>query len=310
MKPKVYIDGKAGTTGLEIYDRLSSRDDIELITISDEKRKDIGERGKYLSEADLVFLCLPDGVARETAELIGDSDTKLIDASNAHRTAAGWTYGLPELRLREEIARSKRVANPGCHATGFLSIVAPLISCKVIRPEQALACYSISGYSGGGNKMICEYEAPSRRESLNAPRIYGLDLNHKHIPEMMAISGLTTKPIFTPIVDDYYRGMLTTVMLDNSTLNSGPSAEDIRDILAAYYADEKFIIVSPFAGSATIVSANKMANSNLLAIKIYGDDRQTVLTAQFDNLGKGASGAAVQNMNIMLGLDETAGLID
>lgn len=310
MKPKIYIDGKEGTTGLEIYERLSGRDDIELITISDEMRKDIGERSKCLNEADLVFLCLPDDAAREAVGLIDNPRTKVIDASTAHRTAGNWVYGFPELGLREEIINSKRTANPGCHATGFLSIVAPLVSCKVIEPERSIVCYSLSGYSGGGKKMIREYEDTSRRESLDAPKIYGLDMEHKHLPEMMAVAGLTAKPIFTPIVDDYYCGMVTTVMLDNSAMNSRPSAEDIRDILAAYFINERLITVNPFAEGDNAVIANKLAHTNLLAINVYGDDERTVVTAVFDNLGKGASGAAVQNMNLMLGFDEYAGLLD
>lgn len=309
MKPKVYIDGREGTTGLGIYGRLERRSDIELLLIPEKSRKNIDERKKYLNEADLVFLCLPDVAANEAIGLIDNHKTKVIDASTAHRTSDGWTYGFPELGLSEDISKSNRVANPGCHATGFLSIVMPLVSCKVIHPDYMLPCYSISGYSGGGKKMILKYESPNHSKSLDAPRIYALDMNHKHIPEMMKIAGLKAKPIFTPIVSNYYRGMATTVMLENRELGSMPSAGDIRDILAAYYLNQRLINVNLYAGTGNVAVANELADTNYLHISVYGDESMTVVTAKFDNLGKGASGAAVQNMNLMLGFDECEGLL-
>lgn len=308
MKPKVFIDGKEGTTGLQIYERLGQRSDIALITISDDKRKDLDERRKCLNEADLVFLCLPDEAAIEAVSLIDNPDTKVIDASTAHRTADGWVYGFPELGLRDKIRNSKRVANPGCHATGFLSVVKPLVECNIINSDMSIACYSLTGYSGGGKKMILEYQAHNRSKSLDVPKIYGLDLNHKHIPEMMAVAGLTAKPIFTPIVDDYYSGMVTTVMLQNSMLNSCPTADSLRDVLAAYYLDQRFVIVRPFAASGNFLISDKLSGTNMLLLEVNGDEERTVISAVFDNLGKGASGAAVQNMNIMLGFDEEIGL--
>lgn len=309
MKPKVYIDGREGTTGLQIYQRLGGREDIELISISEEKRRYIGERQKFLNEANLVFLCLPDEAAREAVSLIQNPDTRIIDASTAHRTNPAWTYGFPELGYRDRIWRSKKVANPGCHATGFLSIVTPLVLFKLIRQDLSIPCFSLSGYSGAGKKAIEEYNAPDRSRLLESPRLYSLDLNHKHIPEIMAVSGLETKPLFAPVIDDYYCGMATTVLLQNVHLHSTPEASEIRDMLAAYYQNERLITVMPFAGSGKFLAANKLADKNGMEISVYGDSEQTIITAQFDNLGKGASGAAVQNMNLMLGFDETTGLI-
>lgn len=308
MKPKVYIDGKEGTTGLQIYQRLGGREDIELLSISEEKRKDTQERRKFLNEADLVFLCLPDEAAREAVTLVASPNTKIIDASTAHRTDPAWTYGFPELGYREEIRNSRRVANPGCHATGFLSIATPLVSFKLIRRDLSIPCFSLSGYSGAGKRAIEEYNTPDRTRLLESPRLYALDLNHKHIPEMMAVSGLETKPLFAPVIDDYYCGMATTILLQNVHLHSKPEAEEIRDMLAAFYQNEGLITVMPFAGSGKFLAANKLAGEDSVEISVYGDIEQTIITAQFDNLGKGASGAAVQNMNLMLGFEEIAGL--
>lgn len=308
MKPKVYIDGKEGTTGLQIYQRLGDRDDIELITIAPEKRKDTEERRRCINGADLVFLCLPDDAARQAMELLENPSTRIIDASTAHRTDPNWIYGFPEIGYREQIRQAKRVSNPGCHATGFLSIVAPLVSFKLIRRNISIACYSLSGYSGAGRKSIEEYESEGRSGLLSAPRLYALDLNHKHIPEMMAVSGLETKPMFSPVIDDYYCGMATTVMLQNDKLHSKPEAAEIRDMLAAYYQKESQIEVAPFSGSGKFLSANEFADRDDMEISVYGDMEQTIITARFDNLGKGASGAAVQNMNLMLGFDELKGL--
>lgn len=310
MKPKIYIDGQSGTTGLQIYDRIGSRDDLELLRIDPEKRHDNAERKKFLNNADIVFLCLPDDGAREAVSLIDNPSVRVIDASTAHRTAEGWTYGYPELSpaQRREIASSKRVANPGCHATGFISSTAPLVRLGIIPKDYPMTVYSLTGYSGGGKKMIAQYEAENPEEKLSSPGIYGLSLKHKHLPEMQKIAGLDYPPVFLPVVDDYYKGMATTILLQNRLLNGRPSASDICQALQEYYRDEYFVSVLPFGTNDSTLYANSMAGSNHLKLVVCGHEDQTSITALFDNLGKGASGAAVQNMNIMLGLDERIGL--
>lgn len=310
MKTKVYIDGQSGTTGLQIYDRIGQREDLELLRIPEELRHDPDERKKYLNSADIVFLCLPDEGAREAVSFIENPDVRVIDASTAHRTNPDWTYGYPELSKaqREAIRTSKRVANPGCHATGFISTTAPLVAMGVIPKDYPMSCYSLTGYSGGGKKMIAEYEAEGRSELLGAPGIYGLNLHHKHLPEMQTVTGLAYPPVFMPVVDDYYKGMATTIMLQNRLLPGQPSAEEICAKLADYYRDEHFVSVVPFGENDSKLYANKLAGTNRLEIVVCGHEEQTTVTALFDNLGKGASGAAVQNMNIMLGLPEETGL--
>lgn len=310
MKTKVYIDGQSGTTGLQIYDRIGQREDLELLRIPEALRHDLDERKKYLNSADIVFLCLPDDGAREAVALIDNPDVRVIDASTAHRTNPDWTYGYPELskEQREAIRESKRVANPGCHATGFISTTAPLVKMGVIPKDYPMSCYSLTGYSGGGKKMIAEYEAEGRSTLLDAPGIYGLSLHHKHLPEMQKVTGLSYPPVFMPIVDDYYKGMATTIMLQNRLLPGQPSAEDICRKLQEYYQDEHFVSVVPFGENDSKLYANKLAGTNRLEIVVCGHEDQTSVTALFDNLGKGASGAAVQNMNIMLGLPEEVGL--
>ena len=310
MKTKVYIDGQSGTTGLQIYDRIGQREDLELLRIPEELRHDPDERKKYLNSADIVFLCLPDEGAREAVSFIENPDVRVIDASTAHRTNPDWTYGYPELSKaqREAIRTSKRVANPGCHATGFISTTAPLVAMGVIPKDYPMSCYSLTGYSGGGKKMIAEYEAEGRSELLDAPGIYGLNLHHKHLPEMQTVAGLAYPPVFMPVVDDYYKGMATTIMLQNRLLPGQPSAEEICAKLADYYRDEHFVSVVPFGENDSKLYANKVAGTNRLEIVVCGHEEQTTVTALFDNLGKGASGAAVQNMNIMLGLPEETGL--
>lgn len=310
MKTKVYIDGQSGTTGLQIYDRIGLREDLELLRIPEELRHDPDERKKYLNSADIVFLCLPDEGAREAVSFIDNPNVRVIDASTAHRTNPDWTYGYPELSKvqREAIRTSKRVANPGCHATGFISTTAPLVAMGVIPKDYPMSCYSLTGYSGGGKKMIAEYEAEGRSELLDAPGIYGLNLHHKHLPEMQTVTGLTYPPVFMPIVDDYYKGMATTIMLQNRLLPGQPSAEEICAKLADYYRDEHFVSVVPFGENDSKLYANKLAGTNRLEIVVCGHEEQTTVTTLFDNLGKGASGAAVQNMNIMLGLPEETGL--
>ena len=310
MKTKVYIDGQSGTTGLQIYDRIGQREDLELLRIPEELRHDPDERKKYLNSADIVFLCLPDEGAREAVSFIDNPNVRVIDASTAHRTNPDWTYGYPELSKaqREAIRTSKRVANPGCHATGFISTTAPLVAMGVIPKDYPMSCYSLTGYSGGGKKMIAEYEAEGRSELLDAPGIYGLNLHHKHLPEMQTVAGLAYPPVFMPVVDDYYKGMATTIMLQNRLLPGQPSAEEICAKLADYYRDEHFVSVVLFGENDSKLYANKLAGTNRLEIVVCGHEEQTTVTALFDNLGKGASGAAVQNMNIMLGLPEETGL--
>lgn len=310
MKTKVYIDGQSGTTGLQIYDRIGQREDLELLRIPEELRHDPDERKKYLNSADIVFLCLPDEGAREAVSFIDNPNVRVIDASTAHRTNPDWTYGYPELSKaqRAAIRTSKRVANPGCHATGFISTTAPLVAMGVIPKDYPMSCYSLTGYSGGGKKMIAEYEADGRSELLDAPGIYGLNLQHKHLPEMQTVTGLAYPPVFMPVVDDYYKGMATTIMLQNRLLPGQPSAEEICAKLADYYRDEHFVSVVPFGENDSKLYANKLAGTNRLEIVVCGHEEQTTVTAVFDNLGKGASGAAVQNMNIMLGLPEETGL--
>lgn len=310
MKTKVYIDGQSGTTGLQIYDRIGAREDLELLRIDEDKRHDLQERKKYLNAADIVFLCLPDEGAREAVSLIENPEVRVIDASTAHRTAEGWVYGYPELSeaQREAISHSKRVANPGCHATGFISSVAPLVRMGILPKDYPVTCFSLTGYSGGGKKMIARYEAPGRETALSAPGIYGLSLQHKHIPEMQKVTGLLHPPVFLPVVDNYYKGMATTIQLQNRLLEGTPDAETICGKLQEYYKDEHFVTVRPFSENPGTIYASTLAGTNRLELIVAGNAENTTVTALFDNLGKGASGAAVQNMNIMLGLDETTGL--
>ncbi len=310
MKKKVYIDGQSGTTGLQIYDRIGAREDLELLRIDEDKRHDLEERRKFLNSADIVFLCLPDAGAIEAVSLIDNPDVRVIDASTAHRTDPNWVYGFPELskEQRQAIRDSKRIANPGCHATGMISVTAPLVAMGILPKDYPVTCFSLTGYSGGGKKMIASYEEENRDGKLDAPGIYGLTLKHKHIPEMTKMTGLLKPPVFLPVVDDYYKGMASTIMLQNHLLNGQPTAEEIRNRLADYYAEEHFVQVLPYEEARGTLYANTLAGTNRLEIAVCGNEEQTTLTALFDNLGKGASGAAVQNMNILLGLDETIGL--
>lgn len=309
-KPKVYIDGQEGTTGLQIYDRLGAREDIELLRIDEDKRKDTAERKKLLNSADLVFLCLPDAAAVEAVSLIENPDTRVIDASTAHRTAQGWAYGFPELsaKHRADIIASKRVANPGCHASGFIASVYPLVQLGVLSPDHPLCAYSLTGYSGGGKKLIAEYQDPNRDPRHASARIYATGLQHKHLPEMAHVCGLSAPPVFHPVLGDYIQGMATTVMLRNDTLPGGPTAYNLYNILDAYYQDAAFVSVAPFGGEEPVIYSDTLVGTNQLQLIVCGHEEQTTITALFDNLGKGASGAAVQNMNLMLGFDEAEGL--
>ena len=310
MKPVIYIDGKEGTTGLQIYERLGSRDDLTLLLIDEDKRKDPKERAKLMNQADIVFLCLPDAAAREAVTLVTNPNTRIIDASTAHRTNPDWDYGFPELssEKRQAISNSKRVTNPGCHATGFISIVYPLVKLGILPKDYPMSFFSLTGYSGGGKKMIASYESEDKPQEYFAPRIYGLSLNHKHLPEMKAVCEIDNPPVFAPVVDDYYKGMAGTLSLVNSKLNGNQTAEQIHKALCDYYKDQKFVTVAPFGGDTDMLGANTMAGKDSLKIVVCGNENQTMITALFDNLGKGASGAAVQNMNIMLSMDETTGL--
>ena len=304
MKPKIYIDGKEGTTGLQIYERLGARDDIELLLIDEDKRKDALERQKFLNAADIVFLCLPDAAACEAVALIENDATRVIDASTAHRTDPDWDYGFAELSAahRAAIAASKRVANPGCHASGFIASVYPLIAHEIVSADFAFTCSSLTGYSGGGKKLIAEYEDEGRDPRHESHRIYGLNLQHKHRPEMQAVCGLTAPPVFVPILGDFYKGMATTVMLP------GFAAARIHEALSRHYEGQALVSVAPLGGDEPVIYASTLAGRDSLRLIVTGNEEQATVTALFDNLGKGASGAAVQNMNIMLGLDQTTGL--
>ena len=306
-KPKVYIDGKEGTTGLQIYERLGSRDDIELLLIDEDKRKDTEERRRLINLADIVFLCLPDAAAVEAVALCDNDTTRFIDASTAHRTAPGWDYGFAELSPahRAAIAQSKRVANPGCHASGFIALVQPLVKAGLIAPDTSLSCFSVTGYSGGGKKMIGEYEAHDRPETFNSPRQYGLSQQHKHLAEMVKLCGLETAPVFCPIVADYYSGMCVTVPLFGKDLRG--SVSDITALYREMYCG-RIVHYDENADEAGLLAANVMSGRDDMQITVCGNGDRILLVSRFDNLGKGASGAAIQNMNIILGVDETTGL--
>ena len=310
-KPIIYIDGREGTTGLQIYDRLAAREDIELLLIDEVKRKDPQERGNLMNQADLVFLCLPDAAAIEAVGLVTNPETRIIDCSTAHRVSPGWVYGFPELRgQREKIITAKRVANPGCHATGFISIVRPLVDLGLLEKDAPLSCFSLTGYSGGGKKMIAQYEEKGRASLLDSPSLYAMQQSHKHLPEMQALCGLAHPPVFCPVVDDYYKGMAATVPMHRTQLTGIRSLRQLREALRDYYAGQRLIFADePGEGSAIgAVYANARAGADDLVIVAAGNDERLTVTALFDNLGKGASGAAVQNMNLMLGFEETAGL--
>ena len=311
---KVFIDGRAGTTGLQIEGRMGIRDDIRLITLPEELKKDPSARADAINRADFVFLCLPDGAAKEAAAMVDNDHTRIIDASTAHRTNPAWAYGFPELSKdhRRKIETAQFVANPGCHATGFISLVYPLTTLGLIPKDYPLSVHSLTGYTGGGKKMIAEYEDPERDVEYDSPRHYGLGLSHKHIPEMMAVCGLERKPIFCPIVCDFPQGMLVTVPLHFDLIGGGLSPDKLHKELTDFYADEKNIHVMPLMGEGVLkggcLGSNNVVGSNDLNIYICGNESQVILSAQFDNLGKGASGAAVQNLNIMMGIDENTGL--
>ncbi|MBQ3706809.1 MAG: N-acetyl-gamma-glutamyl-phosphate reductase [Clostridia bacterium] len=304
---KVFIDGSAGTTGLRIHERLAARRDLTLITLPEERRKDPEARREALNTADIAFLCLPDAAAEEAVGLTENPETALIDTSTAHRTADGWVYGFPELPgFRERIRSSRRIANPGCHASGFIALVAPLVLSGILPASAPLSCFSLTGYSGGGKKMIAAYEAEDRDPLLDAPRAYGLGQAHKHLPEMKAVCGLLSAPVFLPVVAPFYAGMEVTVPLVSPMIRGTP--DDIRACYRETYR-EGLIRFAPHADEDGFLSAARYAGRDDMEVAVFGNEERIVLAARFDNLGKGASGAAIQNMNILLGVDETSGLV-
>ena len=305
---KIFIDGSAGTTGLRIAERLESRKDIEIIKLSEENRKDTSARKEAINKADIVFLCLPDEAAIESVSLCDNPDTVIIDTSTAHRTNLQWAYGFPELskEFEEKIKTSKRIANPGCHASGVIALIYPLIENGILDKDTLLSAVSLTGYSGGGKKMIAEYESEDRSELLSAPRQYGISQSHKHLPEISAVTGLNTAPAFMPIVGDFYSGMEVTIPIFAEMLK-GKNIEDIKNIYKQKYNGPIVKFVEDFAENG-FVSANKLSFKDSMEISVSGNDERILLIARYDNLGKGASGAAVECMNIVLGCDVTTGL--
>ena len=303
---KVFIDGSAGTTGLRIHERLNSRKDIELIALPEDLQKDLSARKDALHQADVAFLCLPDPAAMEMADMVQDAQTVIIDTSTAHRTSDLWAYGFPELSgQRQKIADAKRIANPGCHASGFIALVAPLVEKGVLKSDAALTCFSLTGYSGGGKKMIADYESDNADTLLEAPRVYGLTQQHKHLPEMAKMCHLTRPPLFSPIVSSFYAGMEVVVPLFAQQIDAEP--EEIKAIYREYYTGQ-LVRFSENADENGFLSAGAFTGRDDMQISVFGNEERILLVSRFDNLGKGASGAAIQNMNIVLGLDETTGL--
>ena len=309
-KTKVFIDGSSGTTGLRIYDRLSARDDIELITLTEENRKDLSARCEALASADAAFLCLPDAASKEIIGAVGDITTKILDTSTAHRTNPDWAYGFPELSddFREKLLASNRIAVPGCHASGFCSIVAPLVANGIIPADYPIVATSVTGYSGGGKQMIAEYESSERAVLLDSPRQYGLSQHHKHLPEMMSVCNLSFEPCFSPIVADFYSGMTVSVPLNSRLLSKKVTAENIHEILAQHYEGQKLVSMRPF-GQEGFLGTNELSGKDSMEIIVTGNDDRILVASTFDNLGKGASGAAIQCFNLITGKDETKGLV-
>ena len=303
---KVFIDGSAGTTGLRIHERLSARADLELLTLPEELRKDAAARREMLHAADVAFLCLPDAAAIEAVALAGDSKVKIIDTSTAHRVDPDWTYGFAELTGYDRIANATRVANPGCHASGFLALTAPLTKAGLLKKDAHLTCFSLTGYSGGGKKMIADYESPDRSALLGAPRQYALSQSHKHLPEMMAVAGLENAPAFCPVVGDFYSGMEVTVPVFAHDLRG--NVEDVKQLYRETFASGLVRFAEEDAEGG-FLSAAAFSGRDDMEIRVCGNAERLLLIARFDNLGKGASGAAIQNMNVLLGVDETTGLV-
>lgn len=302
---KIYIDGQAGTTGLQIHDRLKNRTDLELLEIEEDKRKDPKARRALMEQADLVFLCLPDQAAKEAVELMEGLDTRIIDASTAHRTNDQWAYGFPELDQdhRQAIIQAQKTANPGCHASGLIALIYPLVKAGLLDPDETVCAFSLTGYTGGGKKMIADYEQ-NKTEEMDSPRPYGLGGSHKHIPEMKKICGLNKAPLFVPVVADYDQGMLVTVELPKDALPKEMEVEALTDFYRGWY-DTPLIQVK---SKEEALYSNTLKGKDAMELIINGGENGYFLSARFDNLGKGASGAAVENMNLMLGLDPYAGL--
>lgn len=315
MSVKVYIDGQEGTTGLKILERFEGRNDIELLRISEDKRKDSAERARLINMSDYTFLCLPDDAAREAVSFVDNDKVRIIDASTAHRTNPDWAYGFPELspQHREKIRTSNRVAVPGCYASGFASIVYPLVKNNIIPDDFPVFAYATSGYSGAGKKAIAIYEGNEKPFEFNSPRQYALSQQHKHLPEMKAVSGLKFTPMFNPIICDYFSGMVVSVPIQTRVLGSSVTAESIHDMYAKHYDGAKMVEVMPLMSAdeqkSFFLASNTLSGQNKIQVFVFGNDEQILLCSRLDNLGKGASGAAVQCLNIMMGIDETTGLV-
>jgi len=313
MKTKIFIDGSEGTTGLRIHERFAGRDDVELLPIASELRKDARERKRLINESDITFLCLPDAAARESVSLIENENVRIIDTSTAHRTEEGWAYGFPELsgEFRDKISKGKRIAVPGCYATGFISLVYPLIQSGILPKDYPVATFAMSGYSGAGRKAIAVYESKDRAPEFDAPREYALSQQHKHLKEMTKITGLQRTPLFSPMVCDYYSGMIVTLPLYTDLLNGKPSLQEVQEKLAVFYEGEPFIQVMPLGSEEEtngFLAGNARSGWDGLEIFVTGNEDRILLSSRFDNLGKGASGAAIQCMNIVMGVDEKKGL--
>ncbi|HAS79137.1 MAG TPA: N-acetyl-gamma-glutamyl-phosphate reductase [Ruminococcus sp.] len=315
MSVKIFIDGQEGTTGLKILERFENRNDIEIIRISEELRKDKAERKRLINMSDYTFLCLPDAAAIESVSLAENDHVRIIDASTAHRTNPAWAYGFPELSAahREKIENSSRVAVPGCYASGFNALVYPLVSSGVMQADFPVCAFATSGYSGAGKKAIAQYEDENRDPQLSSPRFYALSQTHKHLPEMQAVSGLSCKPMFNPMICDYFSGMVVAVPVQTRLLNKKYGIKDIHKVFAEHYSGQNFIQVAEIGGTDIIsdgfLASNTLSGTNKMQIFVCGNDEQVLLCSRLDNLGKGASGAAVQCLNIMMGIDETTGLI-
>ena len=314
MSVKVFIDGKEGTTGLKIFERFAKRNDLEILQIDDDKRKDPVEKAKMINTSDYTFLCLPDAAAIESANLCTNPNTVIIDASTAHRTNPDWAYGFPELdsSFREKIKTSNRIAVPGCYASGFIALAYPLVKSGILPKDYPVLAHAVSGYSGAGKKAIAQYEDAGRNPELDSPRLYALTQMHKHLPEMKKISGLDFEPVFNPYVCDYFQGMTVTIGLHARLLGKKVTAQDVWSQMSEHYKDSHFVKVVNFMGEGVLpeqfIPANTLAGTNNMQIFVYGNDDRIMLTSRFDNLGKGASGAAVQCLNIRMGIDETTGL--
>lgn len=311
---KIFVDGQEGTTGLKIHEYLLKRNDLDILKIKPEERKNPEVRKNLINQADIVFLCLPDSAAKESVSLVENTNTRIIDASTAHRTNEDWTYGLPELNnmQRNIIKKAKRVSVPGCHATGFALSVHPLVNLGILSADYPVTFHSLTGYSGGGKNLINKYNN-LELSNINSPKPYALSLSHKHLPEMKKMGGLKNNPIFMPVVSNYFHGMVTTLPLATRLLKKKVSASEIQQILSEYYANEPFIKVMPFGDESYLengfLNVESCVNTNRCEILVFGDEEQVMVCTRFDNLGKGASGAAIQNMNIMLGVKEDTGLI-